>query len=99
MAMTAKRLTPQPWASSNEAKEDTSDDKTRGWGVRAICSAMAASVPGFPAVVPCQKPRPGHACTPAITRRKTPIEAVMTRPISRPVHTASGRATSTPATT
>ena len=79
-AATANRLTANPCASSNAAKPDTHADRKPGCGVWAIDCPIAASVPGCPCEIPCQKPRPGQACSTAIPARNKPSPARICRP-------------------
>ena len=97
-ATTTNRFTPQPWPRSNEANEETADERACGCGVLDISAAIADSVPGFDVVPPCQNPRPGQACSTAIPSRKTPAEPVMMRPSRGPNQARSGSAISAPAT-
>ena len=41
---------------------------------------MPASVPGLPPPVPCQKPRPGQACSTAMPMKNSPIPPSSSRP-------------------
>ena len=51
-----------------------------GCGVEAIDWTIAASGPGWPCSVPCQKPRPGQACSTAMPMKKTPSPPSSSRP-------------------
>ena len=73
---TAKRLTAHPWAATKFSKDETHEDRNPGCGVWAIVRTMPVSVPPRP----CQKPRPGHACSTAIPIRNTPLNPSTTRP-------------------
>ncbi len=60
-AMTATRLTANPCAAVRLPNQVTSTASGCGCDVPAMDWTMAASDPGLPSIVPCQKPRPGQA--------------------------------------
>ena len=98
-ASTTTRLTAKPYLVATDPKLASSDDRARGCGVADICRTIAASVPGFPCIVPCQKPRPGHAWSSAIPAKNTPVPASSRRPSRGLRQASSGRAISAPAAT
>ena len=59
---------------------------------------MPVRVPGWPPAVPCQKPRPGQACSTAMPMKKIPVPARMSRPVLGVRQARSGSAMSAPAT-
>ena len=97
--MTRKRFTAQPWAASKAPKLATQEERKPGWGVCDICCTIPVSVPGLEPWFsrPCQKPRPGHACSTAMPTKNTPITERIARPSRGLVHARSGRAMSNPA--
>ena len=97
-AITANRFTPHPCAAVKSPNQDTSADSTCGCEVPAIVWTMPVSDPGWPAAVPCQNPRPGHACNSAMPRKNTPVPARISRPVRGVSQARSGSATSAPAT-
>ncbi len=59
--ITATRFTANPCATVKLPKPETTASNACGWEVAAMDLIMAASEPGCPSSVPCQKPRPGQA--------------------------------------
>ncbi len=97
-AATTTRLTANPCASSKVVKALIQADRKPGWDVCAIDEVMPARVPGCPCAVPCQKPRPGHACRTAMPIRSNPRPPRTARPSRRLCQARSGSAISAPAT-
>ncbi len=60
---------------------------------------MEVSEPAWPCSVPCQNPRPGHACSSAMPARNTPVPPSSSRPSRVPRQYRAGSASSAPATT
>ena len=81
-AITRKRFTAQPCAASKAPKLATHDARRLGWGVCDIWCTIAVSVPGLELGCswPCQKPRPGQACSTAMPTKKRPITERIARP-------------------
>ena len=98
-ATTANRFTANPCASSKPVKALTQADSQPGCGVCAMSWVMPARVPGCPWEIPCQKPRPGQACSTAMTIRNKPVPARIACPSRGSCHNRSGSAISAPATT
>ena len=96
-AITANRFTANPCAAVNEPKPRTQPARTAGCGVPAIELTMVVRVPGRPCSVPCQKPRPGQACSRAMPRKNAPSPPRIVRPSRGPAQLRSGSAISTPA--
>ena len=96
-SITTTRLTAKPCPASKFPKPLTRADRKRGCGVLDIDWAIAAMAPGFPCAVPCQKPRPGHACSTAIAATNMPSVARIRRPIVAVRQRSSGSASSRPA--
>ena len=97
-AMTANKLTANPCASSKAVKAVISADgyvRLRGGGHSSGHAGQRAGL--AVRTVPCQKPRPGQACSTAMPSRNTPSPAMVTRPGSRDRQARSGSAISTPA--
>ena len=97
-AATTNRFTANACAPANVLNALISVDRECGCGVWAIDWAMLASVPGLPCTVPCQKPRPGQACSTAMPAKNAPITARMPRPSRGLRQAVSGKAMSAPAT-
>ena len=74
-AITATRLTAKPWSRTTELKPDTRLDRKCGCDVPAIVWVMPVRVPGWLPTWPCQKPRPGQACSTAMPIRNSPNPA------------------------
>ena len=98
-AMTATRFTANPWDCVKLPKPETMTSSACGCGVLSIDWIIAVSEPGWPATLPCQKPRPGQAWSSAMPRKKTPLPARMSRPICGRSQLRCGSSSSAPATT
>ena len=81
-AITATRFTANPWDSVKLPKPETITSSACGCEVPAIDWTIAVSEPGWPSSLPCQKPRPGQACSSAMPRKKTPLPPRISRPIA-----------------
>jgi len=79
-ATTANRLTANPCTEVNEPNPRTQLARRCGCGVCAIDCTMPVSVPCPSRGLPCQKPRPGHACSTAIPAKNSPMTASTARP-------------------
>ena len=95
-AITANRLTANPFVAVKDAKPRTHPAMRVGCGVLAMALTMPVSVPGPPCPVPCQKPRPGQACSAAMPMKNAPATARIVRPIRAVAQLRSGRAIRTP---
>ena len=98
-AITATRLTAKPLPRTTDSNPDTRSYRNRGCEACVIDWIMLVSVPGWPFWLPCQKPRPGQACSTAIPIRNSPKPASTARPSRGVRQLRSGRASSPPATT
>ena len=96
-AVTASRFTAKPCAAVKDAKLLTHPANRAGCGVSAMDLTIPVSVPLPPCSVPCQKPRPGQACSTAMPRKKVPSTARMARPSCGVRQLRSGAAISAPA--
>ena len=96
-AITANRFTAKPCAAVNEAKLRTHASRNAGCGVLAIELTMPVSVPCWPCTVPCQKPRPGQACSTAMPMKNNPSTDSTARPSRAECQVRSGSAIRAPA--
>ena len=75
-ATTTSRFTPQPWPRSNDANDETAEERTWGCGVPDIWAAIPASVPGFAVVPPARIPdRARPAARPSRGGRRRPTRS------------------------
>src|ERR1700722_1520528 len=98
-ASTATRFTANPCDPVKLPKPETITSSALGCGVPVIDWIIAVSEPGWPSSLPCQKPRPGHACSSAIPRKNTPLPPRISRPIVGRSQARCGSTRSAPATT
>ena len=98
-ASTATRLTANPCDPVKLPKPETitsSGVRLRGPRHRLDHRRQRARLA---ASLPCQKPRPGQACSSAMPRKKTPLPPRMSRPTAGRSQLRCGSSSSAPATT
>ncbi len=98
-AITATKFTANPFDSVKRPKLETITSSACGCDVVAIDWTIAASEPGPPSSLPCQKPRPGQACSSAMPRKNAPPPPRTSRPIVGRSQVRCGSIRSRPATT